>query len=64
MHNCNFNLEELLAPISATHPGGTDLAFAPEIDAVNRPDPSQSAATNGAGHHGTSLHSPASNALE
>lgn len=36
MHNCNFNLEELLAPISATHPGGTDLAFAPEIDAVNR----------------------------
>ena len=35
-----------------------------EIDAVNRPDPSQSAATNGAGHYGTSPHPAANNALE
>jgi type VI secretion system protein ImpA len=31
-----LNLEELLAPISADQPGGADLAFSPELDAVNR----------------------------
>jgi type VI secretion system protein ImpA len=31
-----LNLEELLAPIRADQPCGDDLAFAPELDAVNR----------------------------
>lgn len=31
-----LNLEELLAPISSAQPCGEDLAFAPEIDAINR----------------------------
>jgi type VI secretion system protein ImpA len=31
-----LNLEELLAPIGADRPAGDDLAFSPEVDAVNR----------------------------
>jgi len=31
-----LNLEELLAPIGAGQPAGEDLAFSPEVDAVNR----------------------------
>jgi len=31
-----LNLEQLLAPISAGHPCGEDLAFSPEIDAIAR----------------------------
>jgi len=31
-----LNLEELLAPISAAQPCGEDLAFSPEVDAINR----------------------------
>lgn len=31
-----LNLEELLAPIRADRPGGDDLAFSPELDAVER----------------------------
>jgi type VI secretion system protein ImpA len=31
-----LNLEELLAPIGADRPAGEDLAFSPELDAVNR----------------------------
>ena len=31
-----LDLEELLAPISDDQPCGEDLAFAPEVDAINR----------------------------
>ncbi|SFU83831.1 type VI secretion system protein TssA [Pseudoduganella namucuonensis] len=29
-----FSAEQILQPVSATHPGGSDLAFSPELDAI------------------------------